>query len=179
MSCSGVGAGRSGICTSNTQPVSAIRLWPVFSPVPRRFWKVRARWPGALAVLRRASGRIAPPLPSPELASGGRHPPPPPPLHTPPPLPRAPPPPNPPRSSTAAPPDPWTHRPASPTTGELQPTPHLSPPPLAPTHPHRPHRPSPARLTSQPGQPCHQRPQPWQHRLRASRQLIQPVLFHL
>jgi hypothetical protein len=37
----------------------------------------------------------------------------------------------------------------------------------------------PARLHRQPGKPGRQRPQPRQHRIRARRQLIQPVLFHL
>ena len=44
---------------------------------------------------------------------------------------------------------------------------------------HRIQRHRPARLDGEPGQPGRQRPQPRQHRLRASRQLIQPVLFHL
>ena len=46
-------------------------------------------------------------------------------------------------------------------------------------HLHRIQRHRPARLPGQPGQPRRQRPQPRQHRLRASRQIIQPVLFHL
>ena len=45
-------------------------------------------------------------------------------------------------------------------------------------HFHRIQRHRLAGLAGQPGQPRRQRPQPRQHRLRASRQLIQPVLFH-
>ena len=44
---------------------------------------------------------------------------------------------------------------------------------------HRIQRHRPARLHRQPAQPGRQRPQPGQYRLRARRQLIQPVLFHL
>ena len=44
---------------------------------------------------------------------------------------------------------------------------------------HRIQRHRPARLPGQPGQLHRQRPQSRQHRLRARRQLIQPVLFHL
>jgi hypothetical protein len=58
MTCSGV-RGCSGGMTSKTQPVSAIRLWPFFSPVPVRLPKVRTRCSGALARPRRASGRMA------------------------------------------------------------------------------------------------------------------------
>jgi hypothetical protein len=43
---------------------------------------------------------------------------------------------------------------------------------------HRIQRHRPARLHRQPRQPRRQRPQPGQHRLRARRQLIQPILFH-
>ncbi len=43
---------------------------------------------------------------------------------------------------------------------------------------HRIQRHRPASLPGQPGQPGHQRPQPRHHRLRASGQRIQPVLFH-
>jgi hypothetical protein len=71
MICSGVRAGPPGTATSNTHPVPAIRLWP-FSPVPRRLSKLRTRFPGALVRRRRASGRIATPLPSAGIASGGR-----------------------------------------------------------------------------------------------------------
>ena len=74
MTSSGVRGGPSGGRTSKTHPVSAIRLQPFFSPVPARFAKVRTRSPGALPVRRRASGRIATPLPSAEIASGGRSP---------------------------------------------------------------------------------------------------------
>ena len=70
MTCSGV-RGRSGGRTSNTQPVSAIRLWPFFSPVPVRLAKVRTRGTGVGPRRRRASGRMATPLPSAEIASGG------------------------------------------------------------------------------------------------------------
>ena len=72
MTCSGVRAGPSGTATSKTAPVSAIRLQPFFSPVPARFSKVRTRCSGALVRRRRASGSIATPLPSAEIASGGR-----------------------------------------------------------------------------------------------------------
>ena len=72
MISSGVRGGPSGAMTSKTQPVSAIRLQPFFSPVPVRLRKVRARLPGAVARGRRASGRIATPLPSAEITSGGR-----------------------------------------------------------------------------------------------------------
>ena len=65
MTCSGV-RGCSGTATSKTQPVSAIRLQPFFSPVPARFSKVRTFCSGALARLRRACGSIATPLPSAE-----------------------------------------------------------------------------------------------------------------
>jgi hypothetical protein len=44
---------------------------------------------------------------------------------------------------------------------------------------HRIQRHRPPRIRSQPGQQDRQRPQPRHHRLRARRQLIQPVLFHL
>ena len=53
-------------------PVSAIRLQPFFSPVPARLSKVRTFCSGALLRRRRASGSIATPLPSAEIASGGR-----------------------------------------------------------------------------------------------------------
>jgi hypothetical protein len=43
MTCPGVRAGPAGTWTSKTQPVSAIRLWPPFSPVPRRCSTFRAR----------------------------------------------------------------------------------------------------------------------------------------
>ena len=46
-------------------------------------------------------------------------------------------------------------------------------------HLHRLQRPRPAHPGRQPGQTRRQRPQPRQHRLRARRQLLQPVLFHL
>ncbi len=73
MTCSGVRRPRpSGTATSKTQPVSAIRLQPFFSPVPARLSKVRTRCSGALVRRRRASGSIATPLPSAEIASGGR-----------------------------------------------------------------------------------------------------------
>ena len=72
MTCSGVRAGPSGTATSKTAPVSAIRLQPFFSPVPARFSKVRTFCSGALVRRRRASGSIATPLPSAEIASGGR-----------------------------------------------------------------------------------------------------------
>ena len=74
MTCSGVRgpSGTSGTATSKTQPVSAIRLQPFFSPVPARLSKVRTFWSGAFVRRRRASGSIATPLPSAEIASGGR-----------------------------------------------------------------------------------------------------------
>ena len=69
MICSGV-RGTAGGWTSKTTPVSAIRLLPSFSPVPRRFSKILTRCPGAMVRRRRASGRIATPFPSAEITSG-------------------------------------------------------------------------------------------------------------
>ncbi len=66
MTCPGV---RAWGITSNTHATSAIRLWP-FSPVPGRFWNLFTRLPGALARLRRDSGRMATPLPSADSPSG-------------------------------------------------------------------------------------------------------------
>ena len=63
--------------------------------------------------------------------------------------------------------------------GQLDQTAQQLPAPPGDQHLHRIQRPRPARLHRQPGQPRHQRPQPRQHRLPASSQTIQPVLFHL
>jgi hypothetical protein len=64
------------------------------------------------------------------------------------------------------------------TDGQLQHPAQQVPAPPGHQQVHRLQRHRPARLRRQPGQPRRQRPQPRHHRIRASSQLIQPVLFH-